>query len=107
MKRLFWVAIASAGVLWILTAQDARIKIDKGTIYKLALPEFRGAGDAQKFMAAFNETLNRDLSDCGYVDIQTRTRYTLLVTQQPYDFHRAMSHVNQPGACGGRWHRDW
>src|SRR2546430_4527869 len=107
MKRIFWLAIASAGALWILPAQDARINILKGTIYKLALPEFRGAGDAQKFMATFNETLNRDLSDCGYVDIQPRTSYPLFVPQQPSDFQRAMSQVPQPGGGGGRWMLDW
>src|SRR5437764_1924810 len=118
MKRLFWLAIASAGALWILPAQDARINIVKGTIYKLALPEFRGAGDAQKFMAAFNETLNRDLNDSGYVDIQPRTSYPLFIPQQPSDFQQpfavpsagkraASPQQPQPGGGGGRWMLDW
>src|SRR6185436_13527282 len=116
MKRLFWLGIASAGALWMLTAQDYTIPIKKGTIYKLALPEFRGAGDAQKFMAAFNETLNRDLDGSGYVEIPPRTSYPLFVPQQPSDFQQPSAaaatgkrtpQIPQPGGGGGRWMLDW
>jgi TolB protein len=117
MKRFFLTALASACALLVLTAQDATLTVSKGTMPKLALPEFRGTGDALRFMAAFNDTLNRDLADSGYVEIRPRTSYPVFVPQQPADFQTPAPSaparrggapvLPQPGGGGGRWMLDW
>ena len=67
MKKLVCFAIALSGAL--LTGQtrpDAQIWVPKEDgIRTIARPDFRGAGDAQKFMAAFNETLTTDVKGSG------------------------------------------
>ena len=53
---------------------------------KMAVIDFRGAGDAQKFMATFNTTLWGELSNSGVLEMVGKTFYPLEVPQQPQDF---------------------
>src|ERR1039457_905604 len=89
MKKLICFAIALSGALCLLTGQDARIWVPKvGEIPAIAIPDFRGTGDAQKFMAAFNETLSADVKACGRLKIVAKTSLPTFVPQQPSDFQR-------------------
>ena len=69
MKKLIGFAIALSGALCLLIGQDAQHhgRSKEGGIPAIAIPDFRGAGDAQKFMAAFNETLSADVKSSGPV----------------------------------------
>src|ERR1039458_8832705 len=88
MKKAIWFAVASAGALFVLMAQDARIIVTKGGIPAIAIPDFRGAGDAQKFMPAFNETLADDIRACGLFKVVAKTSLPTFVPQQPSDFQQ-------------------
>ena len=123
MKKLVCFAVALAGALCILTAQDARILVPVGNVTPaIAIPDFRGAGDAQKFMAAFNETLSADVKACGRLKIVAKTSLPTFVPQQPSDFQRPAPPpaaplvrgrkkqappVAVPTNGGGRWMQDW
>ena len=53
---------------------------------KVAVINFRGAGDAQKFMASFNTALWDELSNSGVMTMVGKSFYPLEVPQQPQDF---------------------
>ena len=118
MKRFFWAGALVASALFLLTAQQ----IDLGTITggqkaTIAIPEFRGAGDAQKFMSAFNQTLRGDVDSAGMFKVVSPSMYPSFIPQQPSDFvtpppvqeqprrRRARVEVERNG--GGRWMADW
>src|ERR1044071_9324874 len=92
MKRTFWAVLLpalSVGALVLLQGEQ----IDIGTISKtpgqrpkMAIPDFRGAGDAQPLMAAFNQTLRSDVDGAGLFDMVPRAMFPLNVPQQPSDF---------------------
>jgi TolB protein len=116
MKKLIAFLSLPAVVLLVITAQQrTRIEIIGGHRPKLAIPDFRGAGDAQKFMAAFNQTLWSDIDNSGLFDLVPKTAMPLSVPQQPSDFQTPPD-PNAPGrrrgqpepqTGGGRWMRDW
>src|SRR5664279_2633441 len=122
MKKLICFVIALSCALCILTGQDATIWVPKvGGIPAIAIPDFRGGGDAQKFMAAFNETLSADVKTSGMVKVVARTSLPTFVPQQPSDFQqppppsaappaRGRKQPPQPvvpNTGGGRWMQDW
>jgi TolB protein len=120
MKKLIGIGIVLAGAALVLIAQDAQIKVTKeGGIPAIAIPDFRGAGDAQKFMAAFNETLSGDVKASGQFKIVPKTSLPLFIPQQPSDFQQPAPppatppkrgrtpQVTQPQAGGGRSMQDW
>ena len=88
MKRFSILVSLAAVAFAALWAQQSDIKIilTGGERPKIALPEFRGSGEAQPHMAVFNETLNTDIADSGYFDIPAKTTYPLQVPQRPQDF---------------------
>jgi TolB protein len=118
MKKLVCLAIASAGVLLVLSAQ-IREEIDKsgGTRPTIAIPDLRGSGEAQGLMGAFNDTLRSDVSSSGMVKVAPKTSYPLTIPQQPSDFTQppAPSDIPRarkgdpppPTSGGGRWMSDW
>jgi TolB protein len=55
----------------------------KGTI---AVPDLRGAGDAQSYMGTFNTTLWNDLQQSGIFNMAPKTFYPVQVPQTPQDF---------------------
>src|SRR5260370_28399124 len=59
----------------------------------MAVPDFRGSGDAQKFMGTFNQTLWNELDQSGAFRMVPKTSYPLQVPQMPQDFKG-----NQPPA---------
>jgi len=66
----------------------------------IAVPDLRGAGDAQRFMATFNSRLFGDLQSSGQLKMAPKTFYPLQIPQQPADF-------KQPANGSGLWLSDW
>jgi TolB protein len=89
----------------MLTGQDADIqgRIISGEKPKLAVPDLRGAGLAQKFMQAFNDTLWNDLDNAGVLTLVAKSVYPLNVPQRPEDFVPP----NAIGKSTGPWLTDW
>jgi TolB protein len=88
MKRNFLltilIAVASASAY-------AQIKSDVfkgGEKPSIAVPDFRGSGDAQNFMGVFNSTLFNDLQTSGQLKMIPKTLYPVQVPQQPSDFRQ-------------------
>jgi TolB protein len=92
MKRniLFTILIAIASAAVYAQGQGG-IKSDvvkTGEKPSIAVPDFRGAGDVQKFMSVFNSTLFNDLSSSGQLKMIPKTLYPVQVPQQPSDFRQ-------------------
>jgi TolB protein len=80
------LAALAAGAIFV-AAQDVGGKIVKEHGKpRMAVIDFRGAGDAQKFMTAFNTTLWDELSNSGVLEMVGKSFYPLDVPQQPQDF---------------------
>src|SRR5215831_5241408 len=114
MKKLMVCLGLSAAALLVMKAQqNTRIMIVGGNKPKLAIPDFRGAGDAQKFMAAFNQTLWSDIENSALFDLVAKTAMPLFIPQQPSDFESppvpgaGRRNAPQPQSGGGHWMRDW
>jgi TolB protein len=81
-----------------------------GTVVKnantasIAIPDFRGSGEAQNFMNTFNATLFSEVQNSGIFNMVPKTVMPLQVPQQPGDFKRPP----EPGARGnGYYLSDW
>jgi len=118
MKKLIWLAIAAAGGLALLAAQDARITIVGGTKPNIAIPDFRGDSQAQPLMSVFNQTLWGDVEGSGLFKMVPKTMYPTTVPQQPSDFRtpppapqqgrvRGGQQMSVPQTGGGLWMSDW
>jgi TolB protein len=84
----------------------------------IAIPDFRGVGDAQQFMGVFNQTLWGDIADSGIVSLAAKTLYPTFIPQQPGDFQQPTAPVDLPKpkhsdemvatpSGSGRWMSDW
>ncbi len=118
MRKLFAFLTLTAAALIVGQAQNTRIVIVGGGKPRLAVPDFRGSGDAQNVMGAFNQTLTADLAGSGLFDMVPKTSMPLFVPQQPGDFQqppaataprasRRRDDLDLPPTGGGRWMRDW
>jgi len=80
---------------------------------KMAVIDFRGAGDAQKFMNTFNTTLWDELNNSGALEMVGKTFYPLEIPQQPQDFKppttaAPLRRGDPPRAVkNGPWLTDW
>ena len=116
MKKIIWFALAACAGLVVLTAQDVKIVLQGGLRPKMAIPDLRGSGAAQQFMAPFNQTLWSDIDGAGLFDMAPKTSYPTTVPQQPPDFRepsaappargRAGALVSPPSG-GGLYMADW
>jgi TolB protein len=70
--------------------------VDRRELPKIAVPDFRGVGDAQAPMAAFNATLLSELSGSGALKVVAKNLYPLNVPQKLADFK-----------LGGSSMKDW
>ena len=70
----------------------------------IALPDFKGAGGAEKYMDVFNATLWNDIENCGVLKVVAKSMYPLTVPQQPSDFREP---TTPPQPMGGRTFADW
>ena len=78
----------AAGAIFLQGYQDrfeGKIQKDAGKP-RIAVIDFRGAGDAQKLMAIFNTTLWDELSNSGVLEMVGKSFYPLEIPQQPQDF---------------------
>jgi len=120
MRRVFWTAMAYAGVLLGLAAQqghDFTAVITKGERPAIAVPDLRGDGQAQGLMAGLNETLWGDLDGAGIFKMVPKSMYPPTVPQQPSDFRMPAPPSNAPlrrgqappppPSGGGLWMQDW
>jgi len=99
--RILILAITS----WALLLAQPQINRDigkPGEKFPLAVPDLRGAGDAQQFMSAFNNTLWNELQGSGQFKLIPKTFYPTQIPQQPADFRPPVNGRNQ-----GPWLTDW
>jgi TolB protein len=109
---------AGQGVRWLAAQQpDISSTITGGERPKIAVPDFRGSGDAQRLMDGFNTTLWDELAGSGSLKMVAKSLYPLEVPQQPSDFKppsapppplrgRAPATPPQP-VRNGPWLTDW
>jgi TolB protein len=89
MKRIILVSSVLLGVAVFAGAQQINTTVVKsGEKPSIAVPDFRGSGDAQPFMAVFNSTLFNELSGSGQLKMIAKTLYPTQVPQQPADFRQ-------------------
>ena len=100
MKR----SIILLGIGTLLFGQaDVKLNIGKpGEKPNIAVPDFRGAADAQPLMNTFNSRLWSELQNSGQLKMVPKTTYPLQIPQQPADFHPPLS-----GKSQGAWLTDW
>jgi hypothetical protein len=107
--RLPFLLLAIAGSL---AAQKHDLVIDilgNPQTPKLAVPDFRGDAQAQPGMAAFNETLWRDLDDSAYFSMIPKSQYPVTIPQQPAEMRARewssppaqVDYVARFGGCRG------
>ena len=95
MKNKYTIAIIillvalGAGAFLVTAQQPGEIRgnIVKGEKPKIAVPDFRGSGDAQRVMDPFNQTLWDELAGSGVLNMVAKSLYPLSVPQRPQDFH--------------------
>src|ERR1700691_4814383 len=89
MKPLFLLSLIGLAIAASIGAQQITRDIGKnGEKPNIAVPDFRGTGDAQKFMGVWNSTLFNDLSSSGQLKMIPKTLYPVQVPQQPSDFRQ-------------------
>jgi TolB protein len=108
------LAVLTAGA--IVNSAQGQINVDiskpKGKP-RVAVIDFRGAGDAQKLMATFNTTLWDELNNSGVLEMVGKTFYPLDVPQQPQDFKPpttapGVRRTDAPRTVkNGPWLTDW
>jgi TolB protein len=101
MKRTIFLL----STIFIATVSFAQINGDlskRGGKATIAVPDFRGAGDAQNLMNTFNGTLWTELQNSGQLKMIPKTTYPLTVPQQPGDFRPPVN-----GRSAGPWLSDW
>jgi len=88
--RLIFTCTAIAASAFVLSGQQPRSEISghivNGEKPKIAVIDFRGSGDAQKFMDPFNKTLWDELQGSGALNMIAKSLYPLTVPQVPGDF---------------------
>jgi TolB protein len=87
--KMMVAIVAALGILgaFILTGQD-KIEgvIRQGELPVIAVPDFRGSGEAQALMTGFNSTLWSELEGSGVLKMAGKSFYPLQIPQQPADF---------------------
>ncbi len=88
MRLTIGVTLAVAALAALLAAQqsDVLIKITQGERTAIALPDFRGAGEAQRYMDAFNQAVYGDLDSSGLFRMVPKSMYPIETPQRPQDF---------------------
>ena len=81
---------------------DIIVKLRGGQQPTIAIPDFRGAGDAQPWMETFNLTLFDEVQGAGLFKMALKSFFPLAVPQQPADWKAPVSGLSQ-----GPWLTDW
>jgi TolB protein len=97
------IAVLAAAAL-LFGQADILVKLTGGgQPAVIAVPDFRGSGEAAAHMGAFNAALFSDLQDSGYLQMAPKSMYPLQTPQRPQDWR-------QPAAgqrSQGMWLTDW
>jgi TolB protein len=101
-KTLLLIGAAALAAL-VVCAQQGTIVIKPGERPVIAIPDLRGAGDAQRFMGVFNDTLWNEVQQSGQFKMAAKSMYPLQIPQQPSDFRPPAP----SGAKSGPWLTDW
>ena len=70
----------------------------------IAIPDFNGAGGAERYMRTFNATLWSEIDNCGVLRMAPKSMYPLTVPQQPSDLREPPTPAE---SLGGRALTDW
>ncbi len=81
-------AAALAAVYLEAQQPQGTIVIKPGERPVFAVPDFRGSGEAQNVMDAFNATLWNEINESGQFKMAPKTNYPLRVPQQPSDWRQ-------------------
>src|ERR1035437_4930472 len=100
MRRPVWLAIALTGAWLVVMAQDVTIKLQQGERPAMAIPDFRGTGDAQNYMGAFNQTLWADVEGAGLFKMVPKTMHSTPAPQHPSDFREPPPVAERPPTRG-------
>lgn len=105
-KSLFvFLAALALAALALVGQTDMVLRIMKsGELAVIAVPDFRGAGEAQQYMSIFNATLFQDLQDSGYFRMAPKSMYPLQVPQRAQDWRPPSG---TPPRSQGPWLTDW
>jgi TolB protein len=118
MKRAFLACIGVLLGAGVYTVAQQRPEIS-GTITggekpKIAIPDFRGSGGAERFMSVFNDTLWNEIAESGLFNMAPKSMYPLQVPQQPSDFRPPTMPATAPRrgrsvepVRNGPWLTDW
>ena len=126
MNTKFLIAIGLAPAILVIAAlalagqnnatgqnKDISGNIVTGEKASMAVPDFRGSGDAQRVMNTFNGTLWDALAGSGVLDMKSKSFYPLNVPQQPSDFkppttYSPLRRGDPPRVVSnGPWLTDW
>jgi TolB protein len=119
MNRIVGITGAAAATLAVLAAQTDfhGVIVGNDTLPALAVPDLRGDGQSQSFMAVFNQTLWSDLSGAGIFKMVPKGSYPLTIPQQLSDFKipppvqntpvRRNQAPAAPPTGNGLWMSDW
>jgi TolB protein len=88
IKILTTVVCAAVAAVFLLPAQQGVITIKPGEVPVIAIPDLRGAGEAQAFMGAFNSTLWNEVQQSGQFRMVGKSLYPRNIPQQPSDFRQ-------------------
>ena len=78
------------------------VKLSGGQQATIAIPDFRGAGEAQAWMPLFNLTLFEGVQSAGLFKMAPKSFFPLTVPQQPQDWKAPLG-----GRSQGPWLTDW
>jgi TolB protein len=81
-KAAFLLALGAAAVIAQISVTIPR-QVDRPII---AIPDLKGAGGAQNYMGAFNDTLYKDVEGSGFFRMAPKSLLPSFVPQQPSDF---------------------
>ncbi|MCL6546204.1 MAG: hypothetical protein K6T61_13320 [Bryobacteraceae bacterium] len=114
LRHTILFSLMGLAVLAVAQQSDIFIQITRQERATIALPDFRGSGQAQDFMGAFNSTLFSELETSGLFRIVPKTMYPLQVPQQPDDFREPLPPPTPPARGAqpqpirrGPWLTDW
>src|SRR5579872_496536 len=118
MRKLIWLIVLAGGLLVAIFAQDTDFigHVVSGQRPKMAIIDFHGSGDAQKYVSAFNQTLWGDVEGSGLFDMVSKSMYPAAYPQQPSDFQQRPAPPASPQKRGqapppisgnGLWMSDW
>ena len=103
LTTILGICIVAISLIYAQTPSQIQGEIKKhGEKPSIAVPDFRGAGDSQRFMATVNSTLFSELQNSGQLTMVAKTLYPLQIPQQPSDFHPPVN-----GRSQGPWLSDW